>query len=655
MSEAVTHSKQFGDLRNKIVGKLRQKGQDTIADTLETTTAQRLANEDFIAGLRTSFPEAESALIHLHEQAKQYQDKGIESYNPYEYFEDMHNGRKKFQPRWLAEEIMEEYRFLWVQELEKLYVYKDDYWKPNAMRIVEEECNKRLVDEHRKNRVTEVKEIIKTERSISRFEFTPPQYKVNFENGAYNLQTGELEEHDPENYFTQKIPWEYDPHAVCPAINDFVHEITHTDADAETLMEAAGYTMMPSIPISKAFILVGEGGNGKTMFLELLKELLGRENYKEEDLQQLEETRFGTQSLYQKLALFSDDLPSKGLKTAGTFKSLVGGGEVRAEYKGGAHFQFKNYATPIFACNDIPETQDNSDGFFRRWMIVNFPYKFKDNPSSQDEYQKEKKPENELKMELLDDDEIKGFINEAIVHIESVLDDGKFTHDLDVEEIRKQWNAYSDPVNEFIEKYVEQGITKNEAERKASNQVEFTEYDFDYILKDDLYELISIYCEGRSTRPPTKMELTKILGKKQFYFSTTRSRKPGEDESRKQIYRGLAFSSDFWGELKSVQGFQGYSSLSRVRVNSNFIEEVESRYGTPGHFSDSADEEEKGLKGKVESEFSDLHSGESILFEDLIEACEERGLSEDDVVEVVEIKKHDGEWFNPKPGRIDAL
>jgi len=654
MTEAQTHSKQFGNLRNKIVGKLRQKGQDTIADTLETTTAQRLANEDFIAGLRTSFPEAESALIHLHEQAKQFQQKGIESYNPYEYFEDMPSGSKKFQPRWLAEEIMNHYQFQWVRELEKLYVYKDEYWKPQAMRIVEEECNKRLGDEHRRNRVTEVKEIIKTERSISRFDFTPPEYKINFKNGVYNLQESKLEEHDPENYFTQKIPWDYDPHAVCPAINEFIEEITQSSEDAETLMESAGYTLMPSIPISKAFILVGEGGNGKTMFLELLKEVLGRENYKEEDLQQLEETRFGTQSLYQKLALFSDDLPSKGLKTAGTFKSLVGGGEVRAEYKGGAHFQFKNYATPVFACNDIPQTEDNSDGFFRRWMIVNFPYKFKDNPSSKDEYQKQKKPEHELKMELLDDDEIKGFINEIIVHIEHVLEKGKFTHDLDVEEIRKQWNAYSDPVNEFIEKYIEQGITKNEAERKARNQVEFTEYDFDYIVKDDLHDLVSIYCEGRSTRPPTKAELTKILNRKELYFTKTRSVQPTEDDSQVQIYRGLGFSTDFWAEIKSLQGLQGYSSLSRVRVNSNFIERLSSRYANPASFSGPESNNRKF--DKVVSTFSEISEDESVSFDKLIEACEDRhDLKEEDVVEVVENQKHEGEWYSPKHGRIDEV
>jgi len=653
MSNAATHSKQFGNSRQTVVQKLKENGHENVADILETTTAQKIANEDFISGLRTSFPDAESLLIAIHEKAKQYQQKGIESYNPYEYFEDMPSGSKKFQPRWLAEDIMDDYEFVWVRQLEKLYVYKNNYWKPQGFRIIEEECNKRLRDEHRATRTREVKEIIKTEVSISRYDFKPPSTKINFQNGVYDVENEALEDHDKEFYFTQKIPWDYDPNAVCPAINDFLDEITHTQEDKETLIEAAGYCMLPNIPISKAFILVGEGSNGKTQFLNILKEIIGKENYKEEDLQQLEESRFGTQTLYQKLALFSDDLPGKALQSANTFKSLVGGGEVRAEYKGGAHFQFENYATPVFACNDIPHSQDDSDGFYRRWMIVNFPYKFKNNPSESNPYEKEKKPENELEREILDEDEIKGFINDAIVHLEMVLDQGQFTHDMDVEDLRKLWNAYSDPVNEFIEKYVEQGLTKNEVERKASKEESLNSYEFDYIIKDDLHTIVTQYCEARNTRPPTKQKLTSRLQQKNLYFTNTRSRVPGDDDSRVNIYRGLKFTSDFWSELKSVHGVQGFRSIPRVRVCENFIDKVSSEYGTHGHFSNSSGEENNIIFKQVESEFSNLQDGSNVDIENLIDTCED--LEEDDVIEVIDQKKHQGEWYSPKPGRIDTI
>ena len=37
---------------------------------------------------------------------------------------------------------------------------------------------------------------------------------------------------------------------------------------------------------------------------------------------------------------------------------------------------FENYAKVIFACNELPKVYDLSDGFWSRWMLFEFPYKF---------------------------------------------------------------------------------------------------------------------------------------------------------------------------------------------------------------------------------------------------------------------------------------
>jgi len=635
-TEAAVHSKQFGQARNTVVERIKQKGNENLADILETTVASKIAKEDFINGLKISFPESEAELIALHEKAKEYQSKGIESYNPYDYFEDMPNGTQKFQPVWLAEAIEDEYNFIWVQGLDTLYIYKDGYWKPQGQRIIEEECNKRLDHEFRQNRCREVIEAIRTRQSIPRHQFSPTERKLNFKNGTYNLETGELEEHKPEDYFTQKIPWEYDSDAQCFAIHEFVDDITGSEEDKETLIEASGYCLLPSFPISQSFILIGEGSNGKTMFLELLKEILGRENYKEEELQQLENTRFGTQALYQKLALFSDDLPSTKLQTGTTFKALTGGGDVRAEIKGGEHFQFKNYATPMFACNQIPETQDESDGFFRRWKIINFPYKFRTDPDPENDYEKEAKPENQLKKEILDEDEVKGFINEAVAHLELLLDQGRFTHDYDPEVTRKLWHSYSAPLEEFIEKYVEQGITKAEAERRSRNQVDWNRHDYDYIVKDHLLELASIFCRERGSRAPSKGDITNKLKKMNYNFRNTRSQLPFENTNQTTIWRGITFSDKLFEELIGLQGLQGFRNISRVRVKENFIQELRSEYATPASESDVNLSDVRDI----------LPESDGLKTEKVAEELE---ISEDQALEMLQTLSRDGEAMDIDP------
>jgi putative DNA primase/helicase len=82
--------------------------------------------------------------------------------------------------------------------------------------------------------------------------------------------------------------------------------------------------------------------------------------------------------LYGKLANIYADLPAIALKETGIFKMLTGGDTISGEHKFKPRFYFKNYAKLIFSCNQIPQTPDDSDAFYRRWIIVNFPHQFLD-------------------------------------------------------------------------------------------------------------------------------------------------------------------------------------------------------------------------------------------------------------------------------------
>ena len=40
------------------------------------------------------------------------------------------------------------------------------------------------------------------------------------------------------------------------------------------------------------------------------------------------------------------------------------------------YFNYVNYAKLIFSCNKLPEAKDDTSAFFRRWILINFPYTF---------------------------------------------------------------------------------------------------------------------------------------------------------------------------------------------------------------------------------------------------------------------------------------
>jgi P4 family phage/plasmid primase-like protien len=574
------------------------------------------------------------------------------------YFKEPES-KKGFQPNKLAKEIESDYQFVFNKMQEQLYYYEEGVYKDDGARLVKEECNRRLRNEFKMSRVNDTLNAIKTRPGVAKTkkEFRPPEYKVNFQNGVYDLMKEELVSHREDYYFTSQIPHDYNPDAEGGNVRNFFEEITETEEEAQTLMELSGYAMMPSMPISAAFLLVGKGDNGKTVFLNTLRELIGEEHAKDEDLQQLEHTRFATSSLYRKLLVVSDDMPSTALETGGTLKGITGGGQVRAEFKGGDHFEFKNYATPVFACNDVPETEDQSDGFFRRWTILDFPYKFTENPEKQ--LEKQKKSEFQLKKDLFDEEQQEAYAYQAIQALQDVLENQGFAAQKPADETRQKWNGYANPVMEFIYKYIEQGVTYNEAQRKAKqeqsedqNQATITSYDFDYIPKDELFDLVSAYAEARNARPPeNKTELKRKLDKADFYFSTARTTQTQFEDGQTQVYRGIRYSEEFQNlleESESLQEFQGklkiLSASGRMRTHPNVEMRIENQSANPARIDSNV----------VESYIPDSREPKQV--DDILDEIEEEeGYDRSKVENIISRLRSDGIIHEPQPGKLQKM
>jgi len=558
------------------------------------------------------------------------------------YFENV-QGRKKFRPNFLAQDIEREYLFKYVEDTGKFYVYHDNYWQDNADRIIEEECNEKLDDKYEPSYKSKVIDTIKTRGKIrtSKQKFQPEQKKIPFKNGVYNLQTGELEEHQAEDNFTHKISWEYDPDAQCPEIHKFLDQVLSNKKDKELILETIAYSLKAGYPYAHALLLHGKGKNGKTVLLKLWKELLSQENYKEEELQQLENEKFATRWVYRKLGLFCDDLPSTRLETGSTLKSLTGGGETRAEIKGGDHFEFSSYATPVFACNQIPASNDDSEGFYRRWEIVNFPYKFVDNPVRENE--KEKKDKQKLIEELTSKEEIEGLINEAIVRLELMEDEGGFQHKTNADSTRTVWKSYSSPFEQFIENCIEQGMTQKDAQEldEEGTNADLNEYKYDFIVKDDLVYLINKYCEYYSTRAPSKTKITqKLKNSSPYYVQEGRTRQLGEDNSRERVYKFIKFSDEFL----------------------DFVSEKEKRPDCPYFFENlrtHACKVERSLQKSQDTQDKTRNVGQAI--KDFIDQQSDDKVDENLVYEELEYTddkldskinelKTEGELFRPAPG-----
>ena len=201
-----------------------------------------------------------------------------------------------------------------------------------------------------------------------------PSYWINFKNGMLDVKNGKIYPHSPEYKSIFQIPHNYYPELDIQksVFHEFLQSRINED-NQQMLYESAGHCLLPDVIFQKFLVLVGNGNNGKTVILNQITRILGEKNVSAIKLQELSD-RFTTEKLLGKQANICADIPNTALKDTSTLKLLTGQDLVKAEYKGGEVFFFRNKAKFLFSCNELPSVlDDRSNGFFRRLQIIRFP------------------------------------------------------------------------------------------------------------------------------------------------------------------------------------------------------------------------------------------------------------------------------------------
>lgn len=268
-------------------------------------------------------------------------------------------------------------------------------------------------------------------------------------NGLIDPDTLVRADFSPEIVTRRKLNLSYDPQAECPKFKQFVGECK---TDETLLQEAGGYPLLPAYPWQKAIMLLGGGGQGKSVFLRILAEILSPENVSAASLQTLVDNRFGTNSLYGKLANIAGDISDMTLSNTATFKGLTGDDKIRAEEKGKPAYEFWNRAKLIFSANALPPSKDKSTGYFRRWILIDF-----NRPMVTD-------PNPRLAAELLE--ERSGIFNWMLEGAKRLNEKG-FTYTKKPDEMASKYIERSEPIVKFIEECCTENFDKFETSKEV--------------------------------------------------------------------------------------------------------------------------------------------------------------------------------------------
>ncbi|MCQ6344189.1 phage/plasmid primase, P4 family, partial [Bacillus cereus] len=270
--------------------------------------------------------------------------------------------------------------------------------------------------------------------------FASTKYVV-VKNGVFNLETWQLEDFTPEIITRNKIPVAYIPDAYYKVTDKTLNKMAVNDKTIRSILEEIlGYILFRRNEFAATFILTGNGSNGKSSYLKIIRQLVGEENTSSLDLKELDQ-RFKTAELFGKLANIGDDIGKGYIKESSVFKKLSTGETLNVERKGKDPFDFTNYAKLIFSANEMPRINDFTDGLGRRLQIVPFKAKFTPDDEDYDPFITDK---------LLSNESMQYVLILALNSLKRLLEEKKFTKSKAVEEELVKYQEENNPIISFV-------------------------------------------------------------------------------------------------------------------------------------------------------------------------------------------------------------
>jgi len=286
---------------------------------------------------------------------------------------------------------------------------------------------------------------------------------VQFEDTIYDIKSGKIFIASPEYFVTNPIPWRVhkDKLMETPTMDSIFEEWVGKE-NVKKLYEILAYSLLPDYPLHRIFCFIGSGMNGKSCFLTLLRRFVGEENCASTELDLLiSNPRFEITRLHKKLVCMMGETNFNEMSKTSMLKKLSGGDLIGYEYKNKDLLQDVNYAKLIIATNNLPTTTDKTIGFYRRWMIIDFPNQFSERGDV---------------LSTIPNEEFESLALKCSFLLKDLLEERRFTNEGTIEERMEKYESKSNFLEGFLNEFTDENLNE-------------------YITKKDFYKKFSAWCK----------------------------------------------------------------------------------------------------------------------------------------------------------------
>jgi putative DNA primase/helicase len=313
-----------------------------------------------------------------------------------------------------------------------------------------------------------------------------------------------LEPHRREDLITRAAPVAYDPDAEAPRWERFLEEVLPEPEVRAFIQRFFGYCLTGSIEEQVMLFLWGQGSNGKSIIMEMMRIVLGLYNVglpidtflhnergkgggdASPDLDRLPGAR-----------MVSSSEPDPGARLSeSTIKRMTSGEKMQARPLFGAFYDFMPRFKAVISCNQRPKVRGTDNGTWRRILIVPFERVFVG-----DEIDKSLVAKLEAEKE--------GILRWLVAGFEMWAESGLAVPEK-VSYATQQYRAESDPVQGFLEDCL-QRVAPDEAEtRRRQGLPPCT------AQASTLFKIYEAWCRENGSEPKTLTGFGLALGDKGF-------------------------------------------------------------------------------------------------------------------------------------------
>lgn len=240
---------------------------------------------------------------------------------------------------------------------------------------------------------------------------------------------------------TFALEWAPDVQAECPLV-DGVLAAAFEGADQEVqtsaFWECLGATLFGLLPrLQLVVLMLGRERSGKSLLQRVLERLFPRDA-----VCAVPPGRWGSEYHVATLALkrlnVVGELHDESAVPSADFKNVTGGNLVTGRHPTHRPFSFRCMASHWFASNVLPVAMDRTEGFYRRWLVLNFANTV---------------PIDRVDPNLFDRivaDEMPAVLGQAILGAERVARASQVQRSGVHEKVMQRWRQAANPLQQFL-------------------------------------------------------------------------------------------------------------------------------------------------------------------------------------------------------------